>query len=206
MATYISGWQTRALLHAPRIAQVTWLLFVLLALSMSIPGIAIYSQALQTICYASGCLANQLTASEARAVIAIPMSLQQYAEQQTYLYLFSAVLLVALAAVLIWRRSYDRVAVLGAFILASLATSSLAQAYAQSVPVLEHAARIIKIVPIIGLLPFFCLIPDGHFRHGWLRRRLRTRRCSRMGRTRLVNFFRSCSLPVIRTTRSSSAV
>ena len=98
--------------------------------------------ALQTVCRASDCLANQLTAAEARAVLAIPMSLQQYAEQQIYLYLFSAALLFATAAVLIWRRSNDWAAVLGAFILASLATGSLAQAYAQSVPVLELAARI----------------------------------------------------------------
>src|SRR5215203_6471003 len=100
MATHISSRQTRALLHAPRAAQIAWLLFVLLAFSMALPGIAIYTRALQTVCYASDCLANQLTAAEARAVLAIPMSLQQYAEQQINLYLFSAALLLATAAVL----------------------------------------------------------------------------------------------------------
>lgn len=97
------------------------------------------------------------------------MSLQQYAEQQINLYLLAPALLIATAAVLIWRKSNDRAAVVGAFVLVSFATGGMAQAYAQAVPALDLAARIIEIVPIAGLLPFFCIIPDGRFRPGWLR-------------------------------------
>jgi signal transduction histidine kinase len=149
--------------------QAAWLLFALIALTIALPGIASYTRLMQTVCHGSGCLVGQLTAAEVQTMIASGDSLAQYAELETTIHLFGATLLVVTAACLIWCRPTNRAAVLGAFVLTALATSTLAQAMAQSVPAVGLPAQLLRIIHIAGLLPFLGLILDGRFRPAWLR-------------------------------------
>src|SRR5215218_8689827 len=50
-----------------RAAQVGWLLFALLALSLALPGIPLYRQLLQSVCTGTGCVTGQLTPAEGQA-------------------------------------------------------------------------------------------------------------------------------------------
>jgi signal transduction histidine kinase len=155
-------------LQTGRAAQIGWLLFTLFALSLALPGVAPYTELLQTICHGSPCLIGQLTAADARAVLASGDSLAGYALFVITIYLFTYLIVLVTAISLIWRKPTHAGAVCGAFVLTALATSPLAQAAAQSMPILELPVRLIQLVHVAGLLPFFCLIPDGRFRSIWL--------------------------------------
>src|SRR5215212_6930413 len=61
-----------------RAAQVVWLLFALLALSLALPGIALYRQLLQNVCAGAGCVTGQLTPAEGKAAITFSGSLPAY--------------------------------------------------------------------------------------------------------------------------------
>ena len=167
MATSSGILRSHTLLHASRAAQIGWLLFALFALSLALPGIGPYTERLHTLCHGSDCFIGQLTAAEARAVLAFGDSLDEYAQRTITIYLVTYLLVLIAALSLIWRKPTHPAAVCGAFVFTALGTSTLAQATAQAMPVLELPARMIQLVHVAGLLPFFCLIPDGRFRAAW---------------------------------------
>ncbi len=167
MATNSSMLRSRALPRTGRVAQAGWLLFALFALSLALPGIAPYLERLQTICHGSDCLPGQLTVTEARVVLAAGDSLADYAQIELLIDLFTYLLVLVTALSLIWRKPTHAAAVCGAFVLTALGTSTLAHATAHAMPILDLPARLIQLVHVAGLLPFFCLLPDGRFRPRW---------------------------------------
>jgi len=169
MATHARMRGSHAILATGRAAQAGWLLFVLLALSLALPGVVPYSRLLGTVCNSADCLIGQLTPAEAQAALASGFSLPEYADVAIITYLFAGTLLLLTAVALIWRKPTHGAAICGAFALAALATGTLAQAATRAVPALELPARLIQFVQLSALLPFFCLIPDGRFRPGWFR-------------------------------------
>ena len=169
MATNRTILRSHTLLHTGRVVQTGWLLFAMFALSLALPGIAPYAKRLRTICNDAPCLVGQLTPLEAPLVLPSRNSLVEYAQLELTIYLFIDLLILVTATSLIWRKPAHWAAVCGAFVLTALATSTLAQAAAQAMPVLELPARLIQLVHVAGLLPFFCLVPDGRFRPVFLR-------------------------------------
>ncbi len=162
--------RVRAFLSTGRAAQAGWLLFTLLALSLALPGIAPYRRLLQTICRDAPCLTGQLTPAQVLGGIEAPgSSLSGYASFATGAYLLTYSLTWLTAAALVWRKPTQRAAVFGAFALSAAATGTLAQATARNVPFLQLPAQLIHFGLLVTLLPFFGLIPDGHFRPAWLR-------------------------------------
>ena len=144
------------------------MLFALLALSLALPGIPLYRQLLQSVCTGAGCVTGQLTPAEGQAAVAFSGSLSTYADIAINGFLFTYILLFLTAVALIWRKPASRAAVCGAFTLTALATHTLAQATTQASPNLALLAQFIYFVQLATLRPFFCLIPDGRFRPGWL--------------------------------------
>ncbi len=158
---------------SPRLSRATqagWLLFALFALSLALPGISSYIQLLETVCDDRECATGQLTAEDALTVVASGRTLGERAQLEIIIFLFMDALLFVMAAFLIWRKPGDWVAVLGAFVILALATGSLAEAMSRSVPELRFSAQLIQLVQVTGLLPFFCLIPDGRFQPRWMGR------------------------------------
>jgi len=169
MVTPSSSLASRTLLHGSRLAQASWLLFALFSLSLALAGILPYTRLLQTTCHGARCLAEQLTPSEAEALSAAGQSLADYAQTELIVGLVTNLLVLVTAGTLIWRKPANRSAVLGAFVFVALGTSTLARAAGQSMPMLELPARLLQVVHVAGLQPFFSLLPDGRFRTTWLR-------------------------------------
>ncbi len=169
MVTHSDRSGSHAILATGRAAQAGWLLFVLFALTLALPRIALYSQLLQTVCMGADCLIGQLTPAEAQVALAAGFWPSEYASAAIIFFLFTYTLLLLTATALIWRKPTNGAAVWGAFALTALGTHPLAQAAARVDPTLALPAHIIQLVQLIALLYYFCLIPDGHFRPGWLR-------------------------------------
>lgn len=160
---------SRPFLTNGRAVQVGWLLFLLLALTLALPGIVPYYQLFQTVCTGTACLLGQLTPAELQIAFAFGNSLPEYATTAYYVYLPTYALLLLTAVAFIWRKPTHGAAVTGAFALTALATSTLAQATAHTFPLLERPSQFILFVQLALLLPFFSLIPDGRFQPAWFR-------------------------------------
>lgn len=152
-----------------RLIQLVWLLFMLGALSLALTGIAPFRQSLETVCSGPDCLVGQLTRGEQQMAFASGYSMERYANFAALIELSTYFLLILLAAILIWRRPTHWGAASGAFFMASLATSNLMMAAAQSNPAFVLPAHLVQIIQLSTLLPLFGQIPEGSFRPGWLR-------------------------------------
>jgi signal transduction histidine kinase len=169
MRQKVSFGRILSFLKIGRAAQAGWLIFTLFALSLALPGISTYHQALQTVCSSIGCLTGQLTPEEAQFILASGRTLSDYAFADFIVFLFTDTLLLITATFLIWRKSERPAAVFGAFALAAAATGTLAQTTAHLYPSLVLPVQIIHFIQLSTLFPFFGLIPDDDFRPGWLR-------------------------------------
>ena len=152
-----------------RSVQAAWLVFLLLALSLALPGIAPYHRLLETPCNGSDCLTGQLSPQEAERIAEAGDTLADYADLALLVYLFSAALVLIAAGYLIWRRPAIWRAASMSFGLLALATATLAQAAAITYPVLILPPRLIAVVVIAAPTLSFCLIPDDHVYPAWLR-------------------------------------
>jgi signal transduction histidine kinase len=168
MKQEVSFGRIRSFLITGHVAQIGWLIFALGALSLALPGIATYRQALQTVCSTISCLTGQLTPEEAQFILASGRTMSDYAFADFIVFLFTNTLLLITAIILIWRKSEHLAAVCGAFALTAAATGTLAQATAHMTPTLLLPAQIIHFIQLSTLFPFFGLIPDDGFHPRWL--------------------------------------
>jgi signal transduction histidine kinase len=152
-----------------RAAQAGWLLFVLLALSLALSGLAPYRQALAIVCSGVTCLPGQLTPAEAAVSLALGDSLPEYAALAAIIYISAFAFCLLVSLVFIWRVPTNGAAVAGAFVLTAVATGTLAATAAGIHPALHPAAQFIIFVQLAGLLPFLATLPDGRFLPRWLR-------------------------------------
>jgi signal transduction histidine kinase len=155
--------------QAIRIVQWIWMAFAIFAIGCAIPGIPHYLSLLQTPCIDPGCMDFQLTYETAQAWVALGVKLANYASAKLVFQLLVDILLIATATFLIWRNAENRSSVIAAFVAVSVATSTLSQAQAIVDPRFWLPAQVILFVQMAGLLPLFCMLPDGRFQPDWLR-------------------------------------
>jgi signal transduction histidine kinase len=149
--------------RASQAARGSWLVFTALAVSMSIASIPRYVDILRSPCDGTQCFGAQLTTEAAQAWAATGENLLLYAVLRLLVSLTIDALLMITAAFLIWRRVHNRAAVLAAFVGTALATSTLSQALAHTDPRFVPAAHLLLFMQMAGIVPLFCLFPDGHF-------------------------------------------
>jgi signal transduction histidine kinase len=150
--------------NASQVAQLAWLAFAALALGLAVAGIPNYHRMLLMPCDRANCFDLQLTVEASQAWLASGQTLETYAFAQLAIQLLIDALLFTTAAFLIWRKANNRASVLAAFVETALATSRLSEALAHNEPQFWLPAQLIMFVQMAGLLPLFCLFPDGHFR------------------------------------------
>lgn len=165
-----NGWSwLRMVQRNGRLIQLGWLLFMLCAVSLALAGIASFHQNLETVCNGPGCLIGQLTPGEQQVAFAAGYTMERYAGFATIIHLSTYSLLILLAFFLILRKPTHLGAVSGAFFMVALGTSNLMMAASQNNSALVLPARLVQIIQLSTLLPFFGQLPDGSFRPGWLR-------------------------------------
>jgi signal transduction histidine kinase len=161
--TWLQRLESRSASQASQTTQFVWLAFAVLALSLALPGIPRYIDLLRTPCDGADCFGAQLTSEIAQAQRVTWGNLESYALVQFFVLLMMAGLLLSTAGFLIWRKVHQRVSVLAAFVATALATSTLSQALAYTDPRFWLPSQFIVFVQMAGLLPLFCLFPDGQF-------------------------------------------
>ena len=158
MVTWVSSRNTR----------LAWALFALLALSLALPGVAVYRHALATVCDGAECLPGQVTTADISIAHATGYAPRQYADNVLIFNLIAFVYCLLIAALFVWRKPAHGAAVAGAFALTAVATNALATATVTAYPSLRPTAHLISFAGLSAVLPFLTALPDDHFDPTWL--------------------------------------
>lgn len=144
-------------------------MYALLTGVLVISGVPLAFAQLRTVCDGTACAVLQLTTTNAVALQDRGISLTFYAMMKLAPSLVLALVTSTIAAILIWRRPDDRVALLLAFIYVALGASNTRapEALAAVYPALWLPSQLIWFVQMAGLIPLFCLLPDGRFVPHW---------------------------------------
>jgi hypothetical protein len=151
------------------LARVTWIVVVTLIVVLFLAMLPAYDTLLQTICTGAPCGPTQPTLDSAQSIQKLGLSLSTYATFILALTLASALLCLAVSAVIFWRKSDDWMALLVA--LGAVALSTLYVTYTLQG---SHSAwQVLAVVlNVLGNGVFFLvctLFPTGRFVPRWTR-------------------------------------
>jgi hypothetical protein len=152
------------------VARSAWLILSGLALAVFVGDVPIYLRSLQAICAAAECAdSRQLTPASAQVLHQLGLSVHAYAVLAITLDIVVACIWFAVALLIFWRKSEDRMAWLMALLLVFLGTNTLTSPV-QSLPSPGQVSSLVLSYLAFALLYFvFYLFPDGRFRPPWTR-------------------------------------
>ncbi len=163
---------TRLYGHWLILARTAWYVMVLTALALFVMTLPIYFVHLQMPCLSTNsCSTGQLTPGTIRALSAIGLSISAYALFIIVLTAIQAWVGLAIAVLLLWKKSDNWMALLIAFMLAMQGISvGVGELSVLIGPVLANVlSNFYNFVgPIVTIL-IFCLFPNGRFVPRWTR-------------------------------------
>jgi len=143
----------------------------ILTLSVFIASIPVYLTQLQMLCRSTSCLPGQLTPDTAQTLQPFGLSVGIYAALSVALIVVTVLMWFTVAAVIIWRKSDDWMALLAALMLITLSvasTSAIISPLENSSlpwPLLTHG---VDFISTISFCLVFSLFPDGRFVPRWM--------------------------------------
>ena len=153
------------------LARGTWLVVAVLALGFFAAGIPSEFVMFHTVCQ-DACLGGQVTQAGSRALRDLGLSLDFYAAYAVVHDVVFAAVYVAVAVIIFWRKSDERMAMLASFALLTFGTAGLPNTtYALSI---EYASLWwpLSLLDFLGAASFGLFLyhfPDGRFVPGWTR-------------------------------------
>jgi hypothetical protein len=151
------------------LARIAWAMLMVLALMLLIASIPLtYAQYL-TVCTQSFC-PNQLATPEmVQALHTAGLSIQFYAIYNVILEIVVVLIYLGIAAILVWRKSDDWMALLVSLGLVTIATAVFGnlQLLATAYPISQVPSALVNCVSFIIIPLFFYLFPNGRFVPGW---------------------------------------
>lgn len=154
------------------LGRAVWLFLAVFVLGLDVLGTpAAYQQSLST-CVGDACGVHQLTPDQMRGLIASGMSVGAYAVYVVSLYWFGTLVYAAIALVIFWRRSDERMALFGAYALLLFGAGPVFGAV-NALPgggtLWSPAIGIVQFFGVLAFYVFFCVFPSGHFAPRWMR-------------------------------------
>jgi len=151
------------------LARAVWILIVTLSLAVSIVDIPLKFSQLHAVCAGSSC-DQRLTTGIVQDLHQLNLSVDFFA---SYLVIFgfsSLLVWVAIALLIFWRRSDDRMALLVALFLVLFPATQILDsptAVGAAYPSWQVLTTFLDILGYLSLLLFFYLFPDGRFVPRW---------------------------------------
>ncbi|HEY6539298.1 MAG TPA: hypothetical protein VIZ18_00095 [Ktedonobacteraceae bacterium] len=156
------------------IARVSWIVLTLFLLTLNAVMIPRYNAVLQAHCQADPqCFAIQLTAYDRQLLHQFGLSLGFLAAYRVMLDALSVLLYCVLGMLIFWRRSADRMALFGAFVLVLFGAAGFTNILQDTLAPLSPAWYVLigtlDVLGQTGFLLFFFLFPSGRFVPRWTR-------------------------------------
>jgi hypothetical protein len=155
------------------LARAAWLAVALLAVGVFVASVPSYFAELQTVCTGphAECVDNQLRPERAHGLRELGLSLGFYAGYSTALQVAFGVAYCTVGALIFWRRSEDRAALLTSFWLVAFGTTfaGMTSVLERSYPALDIFYNVLGNLAFLSFFLLFYLFPDGRFVPRWTR-------------------------------------
>ncbi len=154
------------------LARYAWLTTAALSLKLFVTNLPVYFEHLRSLCADIACETAPTPPPGTEALRKAGLSTGFYAAYYTALDVTVVLVYLAVATLVFWRKSGERIALLGAFTLllwgffsVAFTTGAVAEVYPQWGPALEFA----QFLGLVSITLFFYLFPDGRFVTSWAR-------------------------------------
>ncbi len=147
-----------------------WLLVAMLTLLMTVISVPFAFEHLQSICRQHLCPVYYLSSGNVQQLHVLGLSASFYAAYFLCVLCINFLIWFAVAAVLFWRTSDNRIALLSAFFLVTGAPIAILQIGAQSQLGTLSWKTVVGVLIVLGQYlsdPFLCLFPNGRFVPRW---------------------------------------
>jgi hypothetical protein len=153
------------------VARIAWVAVAALALAIFVAGLPGAYALSDTLCHTVGCSNNdQLTSAALKQLRSLNLSLAFFAGYVVGLKSLTVLVFMAVAAVIFWRASADRVALVAAFTFLTIPIT--VTHLASTLPAAwVLPAQILDVLGAGGMTLLFLTFPNGHFvprRAGWV--------------------------------------
>ena len=151
------------------VARAAWVSVVVMAVAIFAFAVPAEFGYLQTTC--AECDGPRLTTERARELEEIGLSIRLYATYTLALEVVFAAVSLAVAALIFWRKSDERTALLGAFavVVWGITFPNTTLALAESYPAAEPPVALLGLLGMAAFTLFFYMFPDGRFVPRWTR-------------------------------------
>jgi len=139
-----------------------------LTLAAFLPLLPAFMDYLHTVCAGAACPAGQLTPQAVQALQAVGLSVNAFVVYTLVLTLLSLLMCWSVAAVIVWRKSDEWMALLVAVMLVLMSTSYVTHLLLQHPSPWQVPALLLDILTFGVFFLVFCLFPSGRFVPSWL--------------------------------------
>jgi hypothetical protein len=149
-----------------------WIALVILTLAIFIASLPIFAALLQTICtgiYGTVCAYQQLSPEQVAMLKGLGLSLGAYATFTIALTIATMVASLVVSALIVWRRSDDRMALIVALMLVTLAPINAVSTVTVSSTPWQIPNECLEFLGIGLIMLVFLLFPGGQFVPRWTR-------------------------------------
>jgi hypothetical protein len=161
-ATRLSG-------HRLTVARLGAIALAALTLAVFLPLLPAYLGALHTVCVGAACPVGQLTPQAVQALRTMGLSVNVFVASTLVLTLLALLMCWSVAAVIVWRKSDDWMALLAAVMLVLMGTSYVTHIVLQQPSPWQVPALLLDLLTFGVFFLVFCLFPNGQFVPFWLR-------------------------------------
>lgn len=159
--THLSG-------HRLTVARLGTMSLVVLTIAAFLPLLPAYVSSLRTACSGAACPIGQLTPQTVQALEAVGLSVNAFVAYTLVLTLLTLLICWSVAAVIVWRKSGDWMALLVAVMLVLMGTSYVTHLLLQQPSPWQVPALLLDILTFGIFFLVFCLFPSGRFVPSWL--------------------------------------
>jgi hypothetical protein len=150
------------------LARAAWVALTAIVVGCQVAGMPYaYAHAINTSIF------DRLTPEQLRAFENLGLTSEFYAAYTVAVPVVTMLVFTAIATVIFWRRSEDRMALFGAFVLVvfggAALTSGIPQALAEAHPTLLFPVRLLDYLGQVAFGVFFYVFPNGRFVPRWTR-------------------------------------
>jgi hypothetical protein len=142
---------------------------VIFTLAYMLPLLPTYLSFLHTVCFGVACPAGQLTLQAVQALKLAGLSIDIFVAYTPVLTLLALMMCWIVAAVIVWHKSDDWMALLVAVMLVLMGTSYVTHLLLQQPSPWQMLALLLDILTFGVFFLVFCLFPSGRFVPSWLR-------------------------------------
>jgi len=162
-----SALTTRLCGYGLTIARLGGLALVMLTLAALLFLLPAYFSFLHTVCLGSACPTGQLTPQVVQALRAVGLSVDVFVASTLAFTLLALLMCWSVAAVIVWRKSDEWMALLVSVMLILMGTSYVTHLLLQQPSPWQMPALLLDLLTFGVLFLVFCLFPNGRFIPSW---------------------------------------